>query len=179
MKINDLLTDAVTSAGRRNQAAANMQNRGFTTNPANVAPPVTTRAPTSVTQTAPSTVVQQPGQSTSVTGDRTLDQPLAPRQRDPNAPGMATTVGRGIGQVAKGVGAVGGAVAGIGRALKKGYAAGANTVGGPGEQPVTGPSGRSIAPAGAGSGSAMQQADDISDLRARLQAVEKLIQQRA
>jgi hypothetical protein len=90
---------------------------------------------------------------------------------------MATTVGRGIGQVAKGVGAVGGAVAGIGRALKKGYAAGANTVGGPGEQPVTGPSGRSIAPAGAGS--AMQQADDISDLRARLQAVEKLIQQRA
>jgi hypothetical protein len=80
-------------------------------------------------QTSVSTTQAAPAQQ-SAHPDPTLAQPLPPR--DPNAPGIGTKIGQGIGKLAKGIGAVAGVPAGIGRAIKKGYQAGANTVGGPG-----------------------------------------------
>jgi hypothetical protein len=89
-------------------------------------------------QTSVSTTQAAPAQQSTQTApaqqsahpDPTLAQPLSPR--DPNAPGIGTKIGQGIGKIAKGIGAVAGVPAGIGRAIKKGYQAGANTVGGPG-----------------------------------------------
>lgn len=46
---------------------------------------------------------------------------------------IGSAVGKGVGTLAKGVGAVAGGVAGLGRALKKGYQAGKQTVGGAGD----------------------------------------------
>jgi len=118
---------------------------------------VTTNAPQQQAQTAPAP--QQ--QAQAPTGDPTLNQPLPPQ--DPNRPGLGTRIGQGIGKLAKGLGAVAGVPAGIGRAIKKGYQAGANTVGGPGAAP----SGGAAAPS-SGGGSA-----ELDQLRATLQAMDQ------
>lgn len=81
-----------------------------------------------------------PGQDTKgPTGDPTLDQaPEGPgvmsKAKDwvKSKGGLGKVIGKGVGQLAKGVGAVAGGVAGAGRAIGKGFKAGADTVGGPG-----------------------------------------------
>jgi hypothetical protein len=50
---------------------------------------------------------------------------------------IGSAVGKGVGTLAKGVGAVAGGVAGLGRAIKKGYQAGKQTVGGAGDSDET------------------------------------------
>ena len=110
--------------------------------------------------------------ATPTTGDPTLDQPLEPAAPGAPKPGLATRFGRGVGQLAKGVGAVAGGVAGMGRAFKKGYNAGAYTVGGPGTKApganrmaalsnIRGKQGGGPAAGGAGS-------DEIAQLRQQL-----------
>ena len=101
---------------------------------------------------------KQPG----TTGDPTLDQPLAPKK-----PG--TTLAQKIGSFAKGVGAVAGAPAGIGRAIKKGYAAGADAIGGPGAPTAAG----TTAPSAATNVPQANQSDEIADLRSQLQIMQQ------
>ena len=113
-----------------------------------------------------------PAPQAGPTGDPTLDAPLPP-----GTPG--TTFAQKVGSVAKGVGAVAGGVAGIGRAIKKGYGAGANAVGGPGAAPA-GNGSRQIAPAGNGSrqiapAGGQGGGDQIADLMARMQAMDARI----
>jgi hypothetical protein len=99
-----------------------------------------------------------PVSTTGNTGDTTLNQPLAPKK-----PG--TTLAQKVGGFAKGVGAVAGGVAGIGRAVKKGYAAGANAVGGPGA--VAAPASNvPVAPQA-------DQADELAQLRSQLQVMQQ------
>lgn len=62
---------------------------------------------------------------------------------------IGTAVGKGVGTLAKGVGAVAGGVAGLGRAIKKGYQAGKQTVGGAGDDDGTGDTASGTAPAAA------------------------------
>lgn len=58
---------------------------------------------------------------------------------------IGTGIGKAAGAAGKAVGAVAGGVAGLGRAIRKGYQAGKQTVGGAGDEPGTG-----AAPAGGG-----------------------------
>jgi hypothetical protein len=143
-----LANPAVKKSIARN-AAKQPQATGTTIVPTAQAAPVQQQAPAINAKVSP-------------TGDPTLDQPLAPA--DPNKPGLATRIGQGIGQVGKAVGAVGGTVAGVGRAIKKGYNAAADVVGGPGAAPA-GSAGQ-LAPAGGPGG------DALADLQARLQAMD-------
>jgi hypothetical protein len=100
-------------------------------NPVSPAPRFAQNRQTQQPQTSVSTAPSAGTQAAAGTSqDPTLAQPL-PAQ-DPNAPGLGTRLGQGIGKIAKGIGAVAGVPAGIGRAIKKGYQAGANAVGGPG-----------------------------------------------
>lgn len=92
--------------------------------------------------------------------DPTLSQPLP--ADDPNKPGLSTRIGQGLGKLAKGIGAVAGVPAGIGRAIKKGYQAGANTVGGPGASSTN-----AAAPSSGGGSTELDQ------LRATLQAMDQ------
>lgn len=92
--------------------------------------------PTTAPKTAPAQVRQPASQTT---GDPTLNNPLpAKAPKDPNAPGIGTKIGRGIGQLSKAAGAIAGVPAGIARAVKKGYEAGASTIGGPGSLSTSG-----------------------------------------
>jgi hypothetical protein len=123
----------------------------------------TTIVPTNATTNGVTQQAPAINAKVSPTGDPTLDQPLAPA--DPNKPGLATRIGQGIGQVGKAVGAVGGTVAGVGRAIKKGYGAAADLVGGPGAAPS---GAGQMAPAGAGGAGG----NELADLQARLQAMD-------
>jgi hypothetical protein len=137
-------------------------------------------APAATTQTAP-TAASTTQPAAGPTGDPTLDQPLPP-----GAP--KKTLAQKVGGFAKGVGAVAGGVAGIGRAVKKGYAAGANAVGGPGA-PSAAPSTSSApgllgqtagggAPSSSGGGSGPGVSDqEFNQLVSRIQKLEQLAQQ--
>lgn len=173
MKIHDLLMDARTAAGRRNQATLNRANRGFTTDPANTTPPSTT-TPT-VTTPTPSVTVTNPalGRSPQTvtpsgpTGDPTLDQPLAPR--DPNKPGIGTRIAKGIGQLSKAAGAIASVPQGIGRAVKKGYQSGVTAIGGPGAAGSSGPAASPAAAAPASGGGD----DEVANLKSMLQTMDQ------
>ena len=99
-----------------------------TTAPAD-ATPTPTNANTAQA-TDPQAQTTAPADASGPTGDPTLDKPLQgqPKQGRGFVKGLANVVG----QTAKGIGAVAGGVAGVGRAIKKGYNAGADAVGGPG-----------------------------------------------
>ncbi len=60
------------------------------------------------------------------TGDPTLDQPL-PGSQQPKK-----TLAQRIGSISKGIGAIASVPQGVGRAMKKGYQAGVQSIGGPG-----------------------------------------------
>ena len=79
---------------------------------------------------------------------------------------IGSGIGKAVGTAAKGVGAVAGGVAGIGRAVKKGYAAGANAVGGPGAPTMPAPGAAATAPAA-------DQADELAQLRSQLQIMQQ------
>jgi hypothetical protein len=113
--------------------------------------------------TQPTTTTAQPAPA-GTTGDPVLDQPLNPAA--PKQPG--TTLAQKVGGFAKGVGAVAGGVAGIGRAVKKGYAAGANAVGGPGATSVG-----TTAPIAPTNTPQPDQSDEIAQLRSQLQAMQQ------
>jgi hypothetical protein len=130
-----------------------------------VANPTIGQAPTG-TAVAPTA-----SQALNPTGDPTLNKPLpAKAPKDPNAPGIGTRIGQGVGQAAKAAGAVAGGIAGIGRALKKGYAAGADTVGGPGA--ASAPTPASLGGGGAGMGGGDGD-DELSKLRSTLQTLDQ------
>lgn len=116
------LVKALDEAGARSAAQQASMQAAATGRPQTSVSTTQTAPAQQSTQTAPAQQSAHP--------DPTLAQPLPPR--DPNAPGIGTKIGQGIGKIAKGIGAVAGVPAGIGRAIKKGYQAGANTVGGPG-----------------------------------------------
>lgn len=167
MKIAQLIS-AVSEAGARSAAQQASMQAAATGQPSNTIPfPRTQSSGSSTTATTsqqPQT--QQQTQTTSQsapgpTGDPTLNQPLP--ARDPNRPGLGTRIGQGIGKVAKGIGAVAGVPAGIGRAIKKGYQAGANTVGGPGAAPA----GAAASTTSGGGGAELDQ------LKATLQAMDQ------
>jgi hypothetical protein len=150
------------------------------TAPADTAPqPDTTQAQdtqqTTQAQVDPEQQVgQDPQTSTGPTGDPTLDAPLPgqPKQGRGFVKGLANVVG----QTAKGIGAVAGGVAGAGRALKKGYNAGANAVGGPGYSSQAGnqaPATGAARYTGGGSGAA--GGADLQSINQRLSKVEKLV----
>jgi hypothetical protein len=105
-----------------------------------------------------------PASATGNTGDATLNQPLNPAA--PKKPG--TTLAQKVGSFAKSVGAVAGAPAGIVRAVKKGYNAGANAIGGPGAAPAG-----TTAPGAATNAPQADQADEIAQLRSQLQVMQQ------
>ena len=102
-----------------------------------------------------------PVSTTGNTGDATLNQPLATKK-----PG--TTLAQKVGSFAKGVGAVAGAPVGIARAIKKGYNAGANAIGGPGAAPTG-----TTAPGAATNALQADQSDEIAQLRSQLQVMQQ------
>lgn len=108
---------------------------------------------------------QQNQTTQGTTGDPTLDQPLP--AATPKVPGK--TIAQRVGGLAKGVGAVAGGVAGIGRAVKKGFASGANAVGGPGAS--TAPI--SSVPSAATNAPQADQADELAQLRSQLQVMQQ------
>lgn len=102
-----------------------------------------------------------------------MDPTLA--QNLPGQPAPKKSIAQHIGGLAKGVGAVAGGVAGIGRAVKKGYAAGANAVGGPGHaQPgaAGGSNGGQSGGGGIGTPGGNAQ-DEIADLRSTIQQMDQ------
>jgi hypothetical protein len=120
-------------------------------------------APGSMTYPGQTTAEPQgDANATGTTGDATLNQPLPAGA--PKKPG--TTFAQKVGGLAKGVGAVAGGVAGIGRAVKKGYAAGANAVGGPGAPTMPAPGAAPTAPA-------VDQTDELAQLRSQLQIMQQ------
>lgn len=174
-------TDAQLRQQRIQQLAANQKARNAApagrqlTAPAQatgtaVAPveqPATNATVTPVQQAPQQT--QQQTQPQSMTGDPTLDQNL-PGQEPPKK-----TFAQKVGGLAKGAGAIAGGVAGIGRALKKGYAAGANAVGGPGYAQPAGGGGQMAYSGGAGGGSQASGDAEIADLKSRLSAIERTV----
>ena len=125
------LVKALDEAGARSAAQQASMQAAATGRPQTSVSTTQTAPAQQSTQTAPAQQSTQTATAQqSAHPDPTLAQPLPPR--DPNAPGIGTKIGQGIGKIAKGIGAVAGVPAGIGRAIKKGYQAGANTVGGPG-----------------------------------------------
>jgi hypothetical protein len=143
MKIEELLEGAISDRLKARQATVAANTGGQTTAPVDNTVPFPKQAGT--------------------TGDPTLDQPLPTAA--PKKPG--TTIAQKIGSFAKGVGAVAGAPAGIGRAIKKGYAAGANAIGGPGTAPV------SSTPSAATNVPQNDQSDEIAQLRSQLQVMQQ------
>ena len=176
--------DAATARQQRiAQLAANQQTR-------NAAPPgrpkTSTQPAPVVTQTAPAanapvnlTATPQDTGTTPTTPATQSNVPATQQRQnapmDPtlaqNLPGQEPpkkSIAQHIGGLAKGVGAVAGGVAGIGRAVKKGYAAGANAVGGPGYAQPGGQSG------GGGIGTPGGNAqDEIADLRSTIQQMDQ------
>jgi len=142
------------SGGNTGEPAALANPTTSPDNPA-VASGASTPAPTSNTSV--------PAGAQGPTGDPTLDQPLPP-----GAP--KRTFAQTVGGISKAVGAVGGGIAGIGRAVKKGYAAGADAVGGPGAAPST--SSGFTQPTGATAGGASSP-DELAQLKSTLQAMDQ------
>jgi hypothetical protein len=95
----------------------------------------------------------------------------------PAAAGPKKTLAQKVGSVAKGTGAVAGGIAGIGRAFKKGFAGGANAVGGPGQIAGSAPAnGATTGDATAGGASVSGGAGmNINSINSRLTAVEKAV----
>lgn len=100
-----------------------------------------------------------------------MDPTLA--QHLPGQPAPKKSFAQTVGGLAKGVGAVAGGVAGIGRAIKKGYNAGANAVGGPGyAQP--GPAGSNAGGgSGGGAGGGVNYDDEIANLKSTIQQMDQ------
>lgn len=147
------------AGGQTQGSVAPKVNYSFNASPT-TQPTTTTTAPatTPAATTTPATTTASP------TGDATLDQPLAPKK-----PG--TTLAQKVGGLAKGVGAVAGGVAGIGRAVKKGYAAGANAVGGPGA-PAAGTTGGASSDASQAAAAAAGNAE-LDQLKATIQTMDQ------
>jgi hypothetical protein len=142
---NGPISAATARQQRISQLAANQQAR-------NAAPPgkpkTSTQTAPTVTQTAPAantpvnltatpqdtgttpTATQSNVPATQQQQNAPMDPTLA--QHLPGQPAPKKSFAQTVGGLAKGVGAVAGGVAGIGRAIKKGYNAGADAVGGPG-----------------------------------------------
>ena len=159
MKIEELLEGAIADRMKAQQQLAANNASGQATAPVDNTVPFPkqsgTTQPTATTQPAP----------TNTTGDPTLDQPLPATA--PKKPG--TTLAQKVGSFAKGVGAVAGAPAGIVRAVKKGYTAGANAIGGPGAPTAVG----TTAPSAATNAPQANQSDEIADLRSQLQVMQQ------
>ena len=157
MKISQLLDLEEGALARRSQ----QRNQGVTT----PAPEVDPNDPN-----APIDNQDPNANQTSTTGDPTLDQPL------PAQTGPKKTFAQRVGGVAKGIGAVAGGVAGAGRAIKKGFAAGANAVGGPGAAPG-GAQSTQINPNGPQQGGGSAGGGDVNthlaDLEARIGKLEQ------
>jgi hypothetical protein len=145
MKIEELLEGAISDRLKARQATVAANTGGQTTAPVDNTVPFPKQAGT--------------------TGDPTLDQPLPTAA--PKKPG--TTFAQKVGSFAKSVGAVAGAPAGIGRAIKKGYAAGANAIGGPGAAPAP----TSSTPSAATNVPQNDQSDEIAQLRSQLQVMQQ------
>jgi hypothetical protein len=178
---------AVDSATQRQQRiaqlAANQQARNAAPPGRSQTPPAT-QSTSAVTQTAPVNLTATPQDTgASSTTPATAQQQNAPM--DPtlaqNLPGQEppkTSFAQKIGGLAKGVGAVAGGVAGIGRAIKKGYNAGANAVGGPGYA-QSGAGGASAggsggsAGGGAGGGTGGNYDDEIANLKSTIQQMDQ------
>jgi hypothetical protein len=147
----------------RAQQQAQRNAAGVTGRPAALANPTTSAANPAVASgaatPAPTSNTSAPTGAQGPTGDPTLDQPLPP-----GAP--PRSFAQKVGGIAKAVGAVPGGIAGIGRALKKGYAAGANAVGGPGAAPSASGSNQ---PTGAAAGGG----DELAQLQSTLQAMDQ------
>jgi hypothetical protein len=151
MKIEELLEGAISDRLKARQANVAANTGGQATTPVDNTVPFPKQAGT----TEPAV--------TGPTGDPTLDQPLPTTA--PKKPG--TTFAQKVGTFAKGIGAVAGAPAGIGRAIKKGYAAGANAIGGPGAAPT------SSTPSAATNVPQNDQTDEIAQLRSQLQVMQQ------
>jgi hypothetical protein len=174
---------AVDSATQRQQRiaqlAANQQARNAAPPGRSQTPPAT-QSTSAVTQTAPVNLTATP-QDTGGTPPQQQQQnaPMDPTLAQ-NLPGQEppkTSFAQKVGGLAKGVGAVAGGVAGIGRAIKKGYNAGANAVGGPGYAQSgggasAGGSGGS-AGGGAGGGTGGNYDDEIANLKSTIQQMDQ------
>ena len=157
MKIEELLEGAISDRLKARQANVAANTGGQTTAPVDNTVPFPKQAGTT-----------QPA-ATGPTGDATLNQPLP--ATDPKKPGGGFVKGLAnvVGQTAKGIGAVAGAPAGIGRAIKKGYTAGANAIGGPGAAPTP----TSSTPSAATNVPQNDQSDEIAQLRSQLQVMQQ------
>lgn len=131
---------ADTGAANAGASAFGQMANNLTQKPA-TAPtttPVTQKAPDEVDALKknaglPATQEPQQFQAEPAHPDSTLAQPLEPEEpADPNKPGLATRLGQGLGTLAKGAGALASIPQGVGRAFKKGYNKGVDTIGGPG-----------------------------------------------
>jgi hypothetical protein len=155
MKIEELLEGAISDRLKARQANVAANTGGQATTPVDNTVPFPKQAGTT-----------QPA-VTGPTGDATLNQPLP--AADPKKPGGGFVKGLAnvVGQTAKGIGAVAGVPAGIGRAIKKGYAAGSNAIGGPGAAPT------SSTPSAATNVPQNDQTDEIAQLRSQLQVMQQ------
>jgi hypothetical protein len=133
-------------------------------------------APVELTATPQDTGGTPPQQQQNAPMDPTLAQNL-PGQEPPKK-----SFAQKVGGLAKGVGAVAGGIAGIGRAVKKGYAAGANAVGGPGYAQSGGASagssggsagGGAGGSGGAGGGTGSNYDDEIANLKSTIQQMDQ------
>lgn len=104
---------------------------GASTAPPAAPAPATNAAPAQNTTAQPAAPAGQAGP----TPDPTLNAPLPPTQPTQGR-GFVKGLANVLGQTGKTIGAIASAPAGIGRAMKKGYAAGANAIGGPGSTPI-------------------------------------------
>jgi len=185
---------AVDSATQRQQKiaqlAANQQARNAAPPGRSQTPPAT-QSTSAVTQTAPVNLTATPqatGASSTTPATQSTTPATAQQQNAPMDPTLAqnlpgqeppkTSFAQKVGGLAKGVGAVAGGVAGIGRAIKKGYNAGANAVGGPGYA-QSGAGGASAsgssgsAGGGAGGGAGGNYDDEIANLKSTIQQMDQ------
>jgi hypothetical protein len=155
MKIEELLEGAISDRLKARQATVAANTGGQNTAPVDNTVPFPKQAGTT-----------QPA-ATGPTGDATLDQPLPAAAPKKPGGGFIKGLANVVGQTAKGIGAVAGAPAGIARAVKKGYTAGADAIGGPGAAPTVGTTGTASSAANAGA------SDELADLRSQLQVMQQ------
>lgn len=160
MKIEELLEGAISDRLKARQATVAANAGGQTTAPVDNTVPFPKQPGT----TQPTATTQPVGP----TGDPTLNQPL-PAEQPKQGGGFVKGLANVVGQTAKGIGAIAGAPAGIARAVKKGYTAGANAIGGPGAPTAAG----TTAPSAATNAPQADQADEIAQLRSQLQVMQQ------